>query len=133
MTFLFSSLRRLGAPWNRAWKGLWLMAVAAVHTIFAVLAFQPQWHEIARRGVFDSVGSDPMLGAVVWFGLFGIVLALLGWAIVLLERGNATGFQAPQALGWGVLALTLAGIVLMPVSGFWLALPPALALCRTSR
>ena len=127
---LSTPLLRNGAPWRTAWKGLWLMAVAAVHTVFAVVEFLPQWNEIARRGVFDSVGTDPMLGAVVWFGLFGIVLALLGWAIALLERSNAAALQALRTLGWGVLGLALAGIVLMPASGFWLALPPAMALCR---
>ena len=39
---------------------------------------------------------------------------------------------AQHPVGWwlaGVLALALLGIALMPASGFWLVLPPALALC----
>ena len=56
--------------------------------------------------------------------------ALLGWAIALLERSPTHASAALRPLGMGVLALTLLGIVLMPASGFWLALPPALALCR---
>lgn len=40
------------------------MAVAVVHTIFAAVVFEPQLREIARRGVFNSVGTDPMAGAV---------------------------------------------------------------------
>lgn len=123
------SLQRDMVPWRTAWKGLWLVAVAAVHTVFAAVEFFPQWHAIARRGVLDSVDTDPMLGAVAWFGLFGIVLALLGWAIVLLERSPAPP-AALRPLGMGVLALAALGIVLMPASGFWLALPPAMALCR---
>lgn len=125
-----SASRRGAAPWHSAWKGPWLVAVAAVHTVFAAIVFLPQWQDIVRRGVFDSVGSDPMRGAVAWFGLFGAALALLGWAIVLLERSPAPVPAALRPLGMGVLALTLLGIVLMPASGFWLALPPALALCR---
>lgn len=117
-------------PGRRAWKGLWLLAVAAVHTAFAAIAFLPQWKDIVRHGVFDSVGSDPLRGAVAWFGLFGAALALLGWAIVLLERSPAPASTALRPLGMGVLALTLLGLVLMPASGFWLALPAALALCR---
>lgn len=116
-------------PFRTAWKGLWLVAVAAVHTVFAAIVFYPQWQEIARRGVFDSVGTDPMLGAVAWFVLFGGVLALLGWVIALVERNAALAPVPLRALGVGVLGLTLVGIVLMPASGFWLALPPALALC----
>lgn len=129
MTSPLSAPLRGIALWHSTWKGMWLLAVAAVHTAFAAIVFLPQWQDIVRRGVFDSVGSDPMRGAVVWFGLFGAALALLGWAIVLLER-SPTPPAALRPLGMGVLALALLGIVLMPASGFWLALPPALALCR---
>ena len=124
---------RMTTPLRHAWKGLWLLAVAAVHTVFAAIVFQPQWQEIAQRGVFDSVGTDPMAGAVAWFVLFGGVLALLGWAIWLVERHAALAAVSLRPLGAGVLALTLLGIVLMPASGFWLALPPALALCWRPR
>ncbi len=120
------------APWHSAWKGPWLVAVAAVHTVFAAIVFLPQWQDIVQRGVFDSVGSDPMRGAVAWFGLFGAALALLGWAIALLERSPTHASAALRPLGMGVLALTLLGIALMPASGFWLALPPALALCAST-
>ena len=126
---------RLASPmsWRTAWKGPWLIAVAALHTAFATVVFQPQLQEIVRRGVFDSVGTDPMLGAVAWFVLFGVLFALLGWAILLIERNAALAPVSLRAMGVGMLALTLLGIVLMPASGFWLALPPALALCMRSR
>lgn len=112
-----------------AWKGGWLLTVAAIHTVFAAVVFLPQLEEIVRRGVIDSVGTDPMVGAVAWFVLFGAVLALLGWAVLLVERHMAPAPGALRPLGLGVLALALLGIALMPASGFWLVLPPALALC----
>lgn len=118
---------------GRPWKGLWLMAVAAVHTGFAVVEFMPQLADMARRGVWDSVGTDPMRGAVAWFVLFGVVLALLGWAVILVERQPAQPAAPLRALGAGVLGLAVLGIVLMPASGFWLALPAALALCAGPR
>ena len=71
MTSPLSAPLRGIALWHSTWKGMWLLAVAAVHTAFAAIVFLPQWQDIVRRGVFDSVGSDPMRGAVVWFGLFG--------------------------------------------------------------
>ena len=109
------------------------MAVAVVHTIFAAVVFEPQLREIARRGVFNSVGTDPMAGAVAWFVLFGGVFALLGWAILRIERSAAPDPVSLRGLGVGLLALTLLGIALMPASGFWLVLPPALALCWSPR
>jgi hypothetical protein len=133
ITVTTPSAHRTTTPFRPAWKGLWLLAVAVVHTVFAAVVFQPQLREIVRRGVFDSLGTDPMLGAVAWFVLFGGVLALLGWAIALVERNTALAPVSLRALGGGVLALTLLGIALMPASGFWLALPPALALCWRPR
>ncbi|PTT16912.1 hypothetical protein DBR12_19445 [Acidovorax sp. HMWF029] len=106
-----------------------MLTVAAIHTVFAAVVFLPQLEEIVRRGVIDSVGTDPMVGAVAWFVLFGAVLALLGWAVLLVERHMAPTPGALRPLGLGVLALALLGIALMPASGFWLVLPPALALC----
>ena len=124
---------RMTTPLRQTWKGLWLLGVAVLHTVFAVVVFQPQMREIVERGVFDCVGTDPMRGAVSWFVLFGGLFALLGWAVMLVERQAALAPVPLRALGAGLLALALLGIVLMPASGFWLVLPPALALCLRPR
>ena len=101
------------------------MGVAVIHTGFAVVAFGGVLREIAARGVFDTVGSDPMVGAVAWFVLFGAVLFVCGLAVATLDR--VTGGELPKPLGWSLLALATTGVVLMPASGFWLAFPPAIA------
>lgn len=112
----------------KPWIGRWLLAVSALHTAFAVYAFHPVLVDIARRGVFNTVGKEPMTGAVVWFVLFGAALFIAGLVISALEQ--AAPHALPRSLGWTLLALALLGAVLMPASGFWLALPPALALLR---
>lgn len=109
----------------KVWKGRWLIAVSAIHTAFAVAVFHPQLADIAARGVFDTVGTDPLTGAVVWFVLFGIMLFIAGLAIHHLEIQSA---PLPRSLGASVLALAALGIVLMPASGFWLALPAGFAM-----
>lgn len=114
---------------KRPWIGRWLLGVAALHTLFGLAAFPPVLRQLWQLGVFDSVGADPLRGAAVWFLLFGAPLALLAWVITPLERQRAAAPLLRQ-LGGGLLALALLGILLMPVSGFWLALPPALALLR---
>lgn len=111
------------------WKGPWLIAVAALHTVYAAIVFAEPLREILRRGVYNSVRHDPMLGAVVWFVLFGVLFAVLGWAVLQLERQGPDDAASLRPLGIGLLLLALLGIALMPTSGFWLALPPALALC----
>lgn len=107
------------------WKGRWLIAVAAIHTLFAIVFFRPHLADIVARGVYDTVGEDPMTGAVVWFVLFGAVLFIAGLAIHHLERVSP---QMPRSLGFSLLALVGLGVVLMPASGFWLALPVGIAL-----
>lgn len=112
----------------RTWIGHWLMGVAALHTLFAALVFGRVLLKIAERGLFNSVGTDPMVGAAVWFVLFGFAFALFALAVTPLER---TGQSAPlRKLGFGLLLLCGLGIVLMPASGFWLAIVPALAMLR---
>ncbi len=110
----------------KVWIGRWLVVVATIHTAFAVAVFGGTRTGLVRRGLLDTVGSDPLTGAVVWFVLFGGVLAIAGLAISALER-SAAG-NVPKSLGWSLLALCVLGVVLMPASGFWLAFPPALAI-----
>ena len=113
---------------RKIWIGRCLIGVAILHTLFAIVVFNKIFLTIMQHGVFNAVGSDPMTAAAVWFLLFGAVLALMGMAIHSLEKiGN---FTSARAIGTGTLLLTILGIVLMPVSGFWLALPAAVALMR---
>lgn len=113
---------------RRVWIGHWLMAVAALHTLFALAVFNGVLLNLVRRGLFDTVGEDAMTAAAVWFLLFGVVLALLALATTALEQSGQT--QTLRRLGLGLLALGALGVILMPASGFWLCLPAAAALLR---
>lgn len=113
---------------KKIWIGRWLILVAILHTLFAAVVFGKVLLNIVQRGVFNTVGQDPMTGATVWFLLFGAVLALMGMAIHTLEQSS--DFTSARAIGIGTLLLTILGIVLMPASGFWLALPAAFGLLR---
>lgn len=119
----------LGQPSaSRVWIGHWLMAVAALHTLFALAFLHKPMLDIVQRGIFNTVGQDPMTAAAAWFLLFGALLALLALAITPLERmGN---YGALRRQGWGLIALSVLGVILMPTSGFWLALPAGIALAR---
>lgn len=107
------------------WIGFWLMGVAALHTLFTFVASGKALVSIAQRGVFNSVGDDPMTGGVVWSAFFGIALFTCGLAIVALEKSSPN--PIPKSIGWCLLIIIIVGVVLMPISGFWLAFPPALA------
>lgn len=113
---------------SRPWVGHWLLAVALLHTLVSALMFGPTLQAMWQQGLFNTVRGDALRGAVSWFVLFGFLLALLALAITPLERARQT--SALRQLGWGTLALTGLGLLLMPLSGFWLALPAAWALLR---
>ncbi|HNX72269.1 DUF6463 family protein [Rivihabitans pingtungensis] len=113
---------------GRRWRGRALCAIAGVHTLVAGVEFAPVWRELWAAGVVDSVGRDPLRGAVAWFFLFGVLLALLGLAVDELER-QTPAWHSPT-LAVGLLVLVVIGVTLMPASGFWLALPVAWRLWR---
>jgi hypothetical protein len=108
------------------WIGRWLIVVSVIHTLFAIGVFRSVLSSIVQRGVFNTIGNDPMLGAVVWFVLFGFVLFILGLAVSALERSSTN--HLPASLGWSLLVLSVLGVILMPASGFWLVFPPAFAI-----
>lgn len=114
------------------WKGRWLIGVSILHTLFAAVAFGPVLSLVVERGVFNTAGdfniagADPQVGVVVWFVLFGVLLFVTGLAVSALERVSPD--PLPKSLGWSLLALGALGVILMPVSGFWLAFPPAIAM-----
>ena len=113
---------------HRRWIGRWIMVVAALHTLVGLVMLQTPLMAMASAGWFDSVGHDPMRGVAAWFMLFGGPLLALGLAIDALEKHQATA--ALPSLGWLMLLLCATGALWMPVSGFWLGIPPGIALLR---
>jgi len=108
----------------KQWKGLWLMIVAVIHTLVGIVFFSEVLVSIIKRGVFNTVGTDPMTGTVAWYVLFGVMLFICGLTIYELEK-SLSGV-VPRSIGWSLLILVFLGVLLMPASGFWLALPPAI-------
>ena len=108
------------------WIGRWLIGVSVIHTLFGVVVFRDVLSSLIERGVLNTVGNDPLTGAVVWFVLFGVALFIGGLAVSALEQSSPD--PLPKSLGWSLLALVALGVALMPASGFWLAIPPAVAI-----
>lgn len=115
----------------RAWIGHCLMGVAVLHTLAAGFLFADPLLDIVRLGIFDSINHDPTKGRAAWFVMFGALLALLALTVTSLERRDDTATL--QAVGIGLLLLAALGIVLMPTSGCWLAIPPGIALLTRRR
>jgi Family of unknown function (DUF6463) len=104
------------------WIGRWLMGVAIIHISIAVVVHHQVLFLIGERGVFNTVAGDAVVGAIVWSIFFGVVAFIGGLTVNALEKSSNV---LPKSLGWSLLTLAIAGVVLVPVSGFWLIFPPA--------
>lgn len=86
--------------------------------------------ELARAGVVGAVEPDPARQILFWYLFFGLLLLVLGRA---LHRWEAPGAPLPASVGWQLVAVAVAGGLLIPASGFWLALAPGLWVIRRAR
>lgn len=100
------------------------MFVALGHTAVGVTFFGSVYRELLASGLYNSITSDKA-GLAVWFALFGVVLFVAGMLLSALESSNS---GIPRSVGVALLLLTVLGVVLMPVSGFWLMIPAILAI-----
>jgi hypothetical protein len=104
------------------WIGRWLMGVAIIHEAIAIAIYHRVILAVWQAGVFDTVVGHPEIGAVVWSLLFGCVAFVGGLTVNALESASV---PVPKNIGWCLLALAIVGVVLVPLSGFWLLLPVA--------
>ena len=116
---------------RKIWIGKWLIIVAILHTIAGGIFFGKIFIDIARRGFFNTVGHDPLTAAAVWFFLFGALFALFGMTIHALEK--QASFPLAGLIGISLFLISFIGIILMPDSGFWLAIPAVIGLLRISK
>ncbi|UOQ52553.1 DUF6463 family protein [Hymenobacter cellulosivorans] len=111
----------------KRWIGRTLIGIGLLHTVFAIMVFSPIWAALVREGLLNTVNRQLQREAAYWFLFFGFVVLLLG---ALIDWCEAQGSRLPAFLGWGLLAMTVVGVAVMPVSGMWLALIPAIGLIR---
>ena len=111
----------------RRWIGRSLLAIGLLHTVFGGVVLKPVWTALLHEGVWNTVNQQPLREAAYWFLFFGFVVLLLG---ALTDWCEAQQQRLPAFLGWGLLVMTVGGVVVMPLSGLWLALIPAIGLLR---
>ena len=111
---------------RRRWIGRSIVGISVIHTIFALAVYGQLLAELLHDGLFDSLGGDTMRAAFTWFVFAGFFMFTTGLGVDALEKNRLHGSLVLP--GWALLAITILGIVMMPVSGFWLMLPPAIAM-----
>ena len=114
----------------KRWIGRWIVGVGILHTLFGVIMGISTLWAISHEGIWNSIDGHPGRPEVYWFFVSGFLLALLGALVSWLE---VRGLTPPRSFAWGFLALLIVMLVLMPASGTWLLLPPALGLIARAR
>jgi hypothetical protein len=111
----------------RRWIGRWLLGVGILHTLLGLGTYIFSVVEILRAGLWNTV--EPVQGRpeAFWFLAAGLQLILLG-ALVNWIEARSPREHLPLFLGWTLLGFAILGAVLIPVSGFWFLLPPAVGI-----
>ena len=125
--------RRLASP------GVVLMLLGAVHAVWGIAVYHDPLAEIARAGVFDTVGDGIFKttgdrgarATALWFMVFAPLVALIGYLVEAAIR--ARDGRALKVAAWAVLGFGLALLVAVPRSPLWLALPISWWLFRTGK
>jgi hypothetical protein len=105
-----------------AWIGKWLFAVGVVHSLFGLFFMQSTLAILWAEGLLNTVNGQPPREAVFWFLCTGIMLLVVG---ALVDQTERKGLAIPLFVTWLFAALTIIGVVVMPISGIWLLIPPA--------
>ncbi len=105
-------------------SGPLLMATGVLHLVGGFVFYSGPLFAIAGDGFLNAVEPDVAFStfdreAAFWYMIFGVMLLMLGG---LTHWAQAQTGTLPASLGWALLALGVAGVILMPASGFWLAL-----------
>lgn len=128
--------------YGRFTPGVIIMGIGAVHQLAGVVAGlgllpsllpfpgrtpQAPLLDLWRSGVVGQAEADPLRMAMAWYLLFGFLLIFSG---AVLQRLELSGGKLSRGLAWGLGGLCALGVVLIPVSGFWLGFIPAIQIWR---
>ena len=105
-----------------AWIGKGLFAVGVIHFLFGIFFMHETLVVLWSEGLLNTVNGQPAREAVFWFLCTGIMLLIVG---VLVNQVEREGLAIPRFVAWGITALTFIGVIVMPISGIWLLIPPA--------
>ena len=108
-----------------AWIGKWLFAVGMIHLSFGLVFMHDTLALLWSEGLWNSVNGQPPREQVFWFLCTGIMLLIVG---VLVNQVEGQGLTVPRFVTWMFTGLVVVGVVVMPISGIWLLIPPALGM-----
>jgi Family of unknown function (DUF6463) len=111
-------------------SGYWLIAISLIHGLSDILYYFEPWSDIFRNGVFNAI--DPYLdrGTAFWMLMFSPLIFALGQLCCWAQEHNVI---LPVFIGWNLLITSAVGAFMMPISGFWLLIPPSILMIISSQ
>lgn len=111
-------------------SGYWLIATSIIHILVGTWLYAEPLADIGRSGIFNAVDPYFDRNTAFWFMIVAPLLFTLGQICCWAQAHSIT---LPAFLGWHLLAISVVGVILMPISGFWLLMPPAILIIFVSR
>ncbi len=108
-------------------SGYLLIAISMIHILVGVWLFTEPLSDIVRNGIFNTTAPNPFAPYfdredAFWFMMVSPLLFTLGQLCCWAEVQE---IRLPAFLGWNLLAFSVVGILIEPISGFWLLILPA--------
>jgi len=117
----------------KIWKysGVLLIATGIIHTVVGIILGADMYLQMIKKGLFNSIEDDFVNGFAFWFFICGLLIIMLGYLAHIFIK--ETQKPLPASLGYNLLAITILGCIIVPVSGFWLFIPQALIVIIANR
>jgi Family of unknown function (DUF6463) len=110
--------------------GYWLIAIGVIHVIGDIVYYLKPWSDIFHNGVFNAVDPYFDRGAAFWMLMLSPFIFTLSQFCFWAEEHNV---RLPSFMGWNLLTTSAFGVFLMPISGFWLLIPPSIFIIVASQ
>lgn len=99
--------------------GRWLITLGVLHLLYGCVAYAGALADIGGDGLFNTVDGHGDRETAFWYVVSGLLFGLVGFLAAWAEARTGT---LPRFLGWSLLGLGVAGVVLMPISPFWVVI-----------
>ena len=104
-------------------SGYLLIATGVIHNLLGFVMGKDVLLQILNSGVINSINTEMDRNAIFWFLFSGFMMMILGK--LMQDYIKHFNKALPVSLGHYLLALTIVGCIIMPISGFWIVLPQA--------
>lgn len=112
------------------WIGFSVAAIGAIHALFGLVAFRATLHDLIEECLWNTVNGKPDREMAFWFLFPGLLLMILGRMIGEL---TADDDRLRSFLVWTIGGMTCLGVIIKPVSGFWVMLIPLAGLMWSAK